>query len=95
MHHYGVFRRLLGCGAGEDGEMARWGEIKCPRCAELEAKLAQALRALERIEVSTDTREQGAIAMATLAELKGQGDTCVSCGAPTPNDFCGFCLDEE
>jgi phage FluMu protein Com len=95
MHHYGVFRRLLGGGAGEDGEMTRWGEIKCPRCAELEAKLAQALRALERIEVSTDTREQGAIAMATLAELKGQGDTCVSCGAPTPNDFCGFCLDEE
>jgi phage FluMu protein Com len=95
MHHYGVFRRLLGGGAGEDGEMTRWGEIKCPRCAELEAKLAQALRALERIEVSTDTREQGAIAMATLAELKGQGDTCVSCGAPTPNDFCGFCLEEE
>ena len=82
--------------------MAKWGEIKCPRCAELEAelvytekrlehafdrndmqaktiddlttKLAQALRALERIELSTDTREQGAIAMATLAELKGQGD---------------------
>ena len=82
--------------------MAKWGEIKCPRCAELEAelvytekrlehafdrndmqaktiddlttKLAKALRALERIEVSTDTREQGAIAMATLAELKGQGD---------------------
>ena len=21
--------------------MAKWGEIKCPRCAELEAKLAQ------------------------------------------------------
>ena len=82
--------------------MAKWGEIKCPRCAELEAelvytekrlehafdrndmqaktiddlttKLAQALRALERIELSTDTREQGAIAMATLAALKGQGD---------------------
>ena len=75
--------------------MAKWGEIKCPRCAELEPKLAQALRALERIELSTDTREQGAIAMATLAELKGQGDTCVSCGAPTPNDFCNFCLEEE
>ena len=95
MHHYGVFRRLLGGGAGEDGEMTRWGEIKCPRCAELEAKLAQALRALERIELSTDTREQGAIAMATLAELKGPDDACVSCGAPTPNDFCNFCLEEE
>jgi phage FluMu protein Com len=22
--------------------MAKWGEIKCPRCAELEGKLAQA-----------------------------------------------------
>ena len=75
--------------------MAKWGEIKCPRCEELEAKLAKALRALERIELSTDTREQGAIAMATLAELKGQDDTCVSCGAPTPNDFCKFCLEEE
>jgi selenocysteine lyase/cysteine desulfurase len=78
--------------------MTRWGEIKCPRCEELEAalpeqiewvkrladdliaaearearleaKLAQALRALERIEVSTDTREQGAIAMATLAAIQ-------------------------
>jgi len=52
--------------------MAKWGEIKCPRCEELEAKLAQALRALERIEVSTDTREQGAVAMAALAELIGE-----------------------
>jgi hypothetical protein len=42
MHHYGVFRRLLGCGAGEVGKMTRWGEIKCPRCEELEAKLEQA-----------------------------------------------------
>jgi hypothetical protein len=40
MHHYGVFRRLLGCGAGEVRKMTRWGEIKCPRCEELEAKLA-------------------------------------------------------
>jgi len=51
--------------------MAKWGEINCPRCAELKAKLEKALRALERIELSTDTREQGAIAMATLAELTG------------------------
>jgi hypothetical protein len=41
MHHYGVFRRLLGCGAGEDEAMTRWGEINCPRCEDLEAKLAQ------------------------------------------------------
>jgi phage FluMu protein Com len=61
--------------------MAKWGEIKCPRCEMLEEhlclteeKLAKALRALERIEVSTDTREQGAIAMATLAELEGQDE---------------------
>ena len=109
--------------------MAKWGEINCPRCAELEAenatlkqmwwdagdvtdlagtiaeleaklrksvlqelsalgqaseayqaqlaaeaRLTRALRALERIDLSIDTREQGAIAMATLAELKGQGD---------------------
>lgn len=44
------------------------------RIEELAAKLDEALRALERIELSTDTREQGAIAMATLAELKGQDD---------------------
>jgi phage FluMu protein Com len=40
MHQHGVFRRFLGCGAGEDEAMTRWGEIKCPRCEELEAKLA-------------------------------------------------------
>jgi hypothetical protein len=39
---------------------------------ECRTKLAQALRALERIELSTDTREQGAIAMAALAELIGE-----------------------
>ena len=48
MHHYGVFRRLLGCGAGEVGAMTRWGEIKCPRCAEVDdlvqAAVAAALR---------------------------------------------------
>ena len=26
--------------------MAKWGEIKCPRCAELEAKLAKAVEQL-------------------------------------------------
>jgi hypothetical protein len=44
------------------------------RAEAAEAKLAKALRALERIELSTNTREQGAIAMATLAELKGETD---------------------
>jgi len=39
-----------------------------------EAKLAKALLALERIELSTNTREQGGIAMAALAELKGETD---------------------
>jgi len=72
MHRDGDERRLLGCGAGEVGEMTRWGEIKCPRCEELEAKLTKALLALERIELSTDTREQGAVAMAALAELIGE-----------------------
>jgi hypothetical protein len=55
MHHYGVFRRLLGCGAGEDGEMTRWGEIKCARCAEaddlVQAAVAAALtEAAEAVE---------------------------------------------
>ena len=39
MHRYGVERRLLGGCAGEDGKMTRWGEIKCPRCEELEAQI--------------------------------------------------------
>jgi TolA-binding protein len=42
------------------------------RIDQLEAKLDSALLALERIELSTDTREQGGIAMATLAKLKGE-----------------------
>jgi hypothetical protein len=37
-------------------------------------KLARAVEALKRIELSTDTRKQGAIAMATLAELNGKTD---------------------
>jgi hypothetical protein len=54
MHQYGVFRRLLGCGAGEVGKMTRWGEIKCPRCAEaddlVQAAVAAALReAINRV----------------------------------------------
>jgi hypothetical protein len=30
--------------------LTRWGEIKCPRCEELEAKLAKAVEALELID---------------------------------------------
>jgi hypothetical protein len=37
------------------------------RADEAQDKLARALRALERVELSTDTRKQGGIAMATLA----------------------------
>jgi hypothetical protein len=46
--------------------------VRADRIEELEAKLDSALLALERIELSTDTREQGGIAMATLAKLKGE-----------------------
>jgi hypothetical protein len=48
MHHYGVFRRLLGCGAGEVGEMTRWGEIKCPRCEEADDLVQAAVRERRR-----------------------------------------------
>jgi hypothetical protein len=54
MHHYGVFRRLLGCGAGEDEAMTRWGEIKCPRCEEREAKLAQQDDLVKRMNDARD-----------------------------------------
>ena len=54
--------------------LARNGELKAKAqiIEELEAKLTTAVEALERIELSTDTRKQGAIAMTTLAELKGE-----------------------
>jgi hypothetical protein len=65
-----------------DGDVGSWGRnwvfdedveyVRADLVEELEAKLAKTLLALERIELSTDTREQGAIAMATLAELKGE-----------------------
>jgi len=65
-----------------DGDKGSWGRnwvfdedveyIRADLVEELEAKLAKALLALERIELSTDTREQGAIAMTALAELKGE-----------------------
>jgi hypothetical protein len=78
--------------------MTRWGEIKCPRCEMLEEhlclteeKLAKAVEALQWCATVHDSSR----ARTTLAELKGPDDACVSCGAPTPNDFCGFCLEEE
>jgi hypothetical protein len=76
MHHYGVFRRLLGCGAGEVGKMTRWGEINCPRCEELEAKLAKAVEAMQFWSEAVEPDIDKAIALmtSTLAELKGQGD---------------------
>ena len=66
--------------------MAKWGEIKCPRCAELEAKLAKLTKAADRVHDSYWYSSDGIIvgmhdltealhqARATLAELKGQGD---------------------
>ena len=74
MHRDGDERRLLGCGAGEVGTMTRWGEIKCPRCAELEDKLAKAVLALQLIDEFTNTHDQRAVAIEMLAELKGQDD---------------------
>jgi hypothetical protein len=47
MHQYGVFSRLLGCGAGEVGEMTSRGEIKCPRCAEADDLVQAAVAARE------------------------------------------------
>jgi phage FluMu protein Com len=66
--------------------MAKWGEIKCPRCAELEAKLAKLTKAADRVHDSYWYSSDGIIvgmhdlsealhqARTTLAELKGQGD---------------------
>jgi phage FluMu protein Com len=53
--------------------MANWGEIKCPRCAELEDKLAKAVLALQLIDEFTNTHDQRAVAI-EIAELKGQDD---------------------
>jgi hypothetical protein len=69
MHRDGDERGLLGCGAGEVGEMTRWGEIKCPRCEELEAKLAKVaaayrIEAMRRDNYSHEAFDQH------LAELK-------------------------
>ena len=56
--------------------MAKWGEIKCPRCAELEAKLAKAVElALEECPFRWGTPNYDnwwRHRRTTLAELKGQ-----------------------
>jgi hypothetical protein len=56
--------------------MAKWGEINCPRCAELEAKLAKAVEAMQFWSEAVEPDIDKAIALmtSTLAELKGQGD---------------------
>ena len=57
--------------------MAKWGEINCPMCAELEAKLAKAVVQMQRVK---DFRYDPNIGIELnrleeiLAELKGQGD---------------------
>ena len=59
--------------------MAKWGEIKCPRCAELEAKLAKAVETLKRYGgvmpiAFTPIQDGGYKARTTLAELTGGKD---------------------
>lgn len=66
--------------------MAKWGEIKCPRCAELEGKLAKLTKAADRVHDSYWYSSDGIIvgmndlsealhqARTTLAELKGETD---------------------
>ena len=58
--------------------MAKWGEIKCPRCEMLEEhlclteeKLAKAVAAIEEMQTASDAMMLH-IARTTLAELKGQ-----------------------
>jgi selenocysteine lyase/cysteine desulfurase len=74
-----VKRLTIKAGVMEMGEKIAWGSDTslmreaADRIKELERKLARGVEALKRIELSTDTRKQGAIAMATLAELKGEG----------------------
>ena len=52
--------------------MTRWGEINCPRCAELEAKLAKAVEAMQFWSEAVEPDIDKAIALmtSTLAELK-------------------------
>ena len=57
--------------------MAKWGEINCPRCAELEAKLALAVeftKGVIRHAGNSGDDYLAEQARAILAELKGQDD---------------------
>ena len=54
--------------------MAKWGEINCPRCAELETKLERAedfLRRLERFAVQNSDRFLIEKTQQAIAELTG------------------------
>jgi hypothetical protein len=52
--------------------MAKWAEIKCPRCEELEAKLAKAVEAMQFWSEAVEPDVDKAITLmaSTLAELK-------------------------
>ena len=52
--------------------MTKWGEINCPRCAELEAKLAKAVWELERLGFDFESVVGRDLMQATLAEIKGE-----------------------
>ena len=57
--------------------MAKWGEIKCPRCEALEAKLERAedfLRRLERFAVQNSDRFLIEKTQQAIAELTGGTD---------------------
>jgi hypothetical protein len=60
--------------------MAKWGEINCPRCAELEAKLAKVIAAY-RIEAMRRDDYSHAAFDQHIAALKGEQDA-----VDTPTD---------
>ena len=54
--------------------MAKWGEIKCPRCAELEAKLAKAVEWVKNVReyaISWDDKYLAERSNEIIAELTG------------------------
>ena len=81
--------------------LLRKGEEMADRIEELEAKLSQqddlVQAAVERgFWLGRSCGGSKAEIDAALAAIRaGNNVLCVSCGAPTPNDFCGFCLEEE
>jgi hypothetical protein len=54
MHHYGVFRRLLGCGAGEDEAWLSGARSNVRGARKLEAKLAQQDDLVKRMNDARD-----------------------------------------